>query len=669
MGYRDQKRERYGTGVVIIRYTSTKSLRNVKATTINNQLILPGIRPTGMVNGRAIAATVLLFCIAVHPTDDTGAFCRDKSFEHDVHFPLPITSKNLPWVWDASYNDLSGFIEITVASRKQCSFNRIRWKEACSRFPSYRKQFAECDENKVLIDVPESVVGSSPDETYDEIEDSITLDELFGGQMLCIFTHKGEPVYQMLSNPIQGRKLWLLSGAFQIRCPEPQESIVVNGTRLITTRNPVKWDSVSLRRLEVNASKRMKEGPISRVSATSLNTDTFSVCASSTAKFVDMKKRPAAAVAKPPLPQRKREKLSVCGVANGASTSSRSNSRTLLVEWLEYHLAMGVEHFFLYDLALRKAGQRLSDLLTDYIDEGKVTVVPWPYQNCVDGMAAEKPIQWQHEDLKYPMAFQPPREMSRHTAVASCYSRYRGTSEYMAHLDVDEFLALDGGPTNPAQRRKKTVALKQEVNGTSLVDFAAAVFASRPKAVAIRFQPVLFEDCSDVDTPWPKVASGSTSKPTVLPRIGSLGGNGIPFGHHEGKLIVRTEAVGLFHLQAISLAEKGWSFKDVFVPHIDRAAIFQYKKSPEVSGVIWDAEEIPFAAYSKDRAAGLCHYHTGAEKLKETKHRIPFRSREKKRNAASYSKLSSALLLTVEQAYVKRVGKGNTNTQSVTSPA
>ena len=87
--------------------------------------------------------------------------------------------------------------------------------------------------------------------------------------------------------------------------------------------------------------------------------------------------------------------------------------------------------------------------------------------------------------------------------MASCYARYRATSTYIAHIDVDEFITLDNRPAKGARaragagagegaspgsshnemRRKKGSALKTEVfvNSTSLADFADAVFSSRPK--------------------------------------------------------------------------------------------------------------------------------------------------------------------------------------------
>ena len=408
-------------------------------------------------------------------------------------------------------------------------------------FPLYRNQLGECKDNNILINVPDATTtpGLKEEQLFDETEDSQPLEQLFGGQMLCVYTSNGTPIYQMLSQLVKGRKNWLWT--FQIRCPEPREIVVVNGSRLISSRNPVKWDSLSLHRLDDTgtlSAKRINEGPI--VSKLTVSkTPNFPICAASTATYSNFKKTPINEV-RSTVVKKKAYMMSVCAVTNGMSTSARSSSRKLLVEWLEYHLALGINHFFLYDIALRKVGQRLKDILTDYINDGLVTVVSWPYQSCVAGMAAEKPLQWSHEERKYTVRFQPPKEISRHAAMASCYSRFRSTSDYIAHLDVDDFVVLDSQANN-VRRKKKTVALKKEVNvnSTSLVDFTNAVFASRTKAVAIRFLPVLFEDCSDVNTPLTQVVSSPIGTVPLLPRLGSLSSNGVHFGHHEGKMIMR----------------------------------------------------------------------------------------------------------------------------------
>ncbi len=47
-----------------------------------------------------------------------------------------------------------------------------------------------------------------------------------------------------------------------------------------------------------------------------------------------------------------------------------------IAEWLEYHLLVGVEHFFLYDM---DGGEVLAGILAPYEDAGVVTHIPWSH--------------------------------------------------------------------------------------------------------------------------------------------------------------------------------------------------------------------------------------------------------------------------------------------------
>jgi hypothetical protein len=134
-------------------------------------------------------------------------------------------------------------------------------------------------------------------------------------------------------------------------------------------------------------------------------------------------------------------------------TATSRRSRPHLVEWIEYHLLLGVNHFVLYDTTIPatlggvgsdRTAQRtptyhsatpsaeasLSNVIADYIAKGVVTVIPWPYNNCVRGMASGR------------MAadFKVPGTIAHNAALASCYSRFRDSSRWIAHVDDDEFL-------------------------------------------------------------------------------------------------------------------------------------------------------------------------------------------------------------------------------------
>lgn len=79
--------------------------------------------------------------------------------------------------------------------------------------------------------------------------------------------------------------------------------------------------------------------------------------------------------------------LSIC-------TATSRSDRHHLVEWIEYHRLIGVQHFFIYNTALYDEGL-LPLALQDFIAEGRVTVVPWPYRNCVrSGMSSGRWFGW-----------------------------------------------------------------------------------------------------------------------------------------------------------------------------------------------------------------------------------------------------------------------------------
>jgi len=48
---------------------------------------------------------------------------------------------------------------------------------------------------------------------------------------------------------------------------------------------------------------------------------------------------------------------------------------------------VGVEHVFFYNTAPGELQHTVYNAMSDFIVEGFVTEVPWPYESCVHGMA------------------------------------------------------------------------------------------------------------------------------------------------------------------------------------------------------------------------------------------------------------------------------------------
>jgi hypothetical protein len=65
--------------------------------------------------------------------------------------------------------------------------------------------------------------------------------------------------------------------------------------------------------------------------------------------------------------------LTACGLVEGVDDR--------LPEWIEYHLLVGVEHFYIYDNSVRmnvSTTTATHRLLQPYMKKGIVTYVPWP---------------------------------------------------------------------------------------------------------------------------------------------------------------------------------------------------------------------------------------------------------------------------------------------------
>lgn len=54
------------------------------------------------------------------------------------------------------------------------------------------------------------------------------------------------------------------------------------------------------------------------------------------------------------------------------------NEAPFLKEWLDYHLTVGIDHFYLYN---NNSDDNFKDILQPYIEKGLVTLVDWPYEH------------------------------------------------------------------------------------------------------------------------------------------------------------------------------------------------------------------------------------------------------------------------------------------------
>lgn len=95
----------------------------------------------------------------------------------------------------------------------------------------------------------------------------------------------------------------------------------------------------------------------------------------------------------------KKYNIAICGIFK--------NEGVFLKEWIEFHMMIGIEHFYLYN---NNSEDNYYAILKPYIDKGLVTFVEWPYD---------------HAQMK---------------AYKHFYETYRKETQWVTFLDIDEFI-------------------------------------------------------------------------------------------------------------------------------------------------------------------------------------------------------------------------------------
>lgn len=97
--------------------------------------------------------------------------------------------------------------------------------------------------------------------------------------------------------------------------------------------------------------------------------------------------------------EKKRYYLAICAIFKNEAEDMK--------EWLEYHLLIGVEHFYLYN---NFSNDNYLEILNSYIEKGIVTLREWPL------------------------------EQGQRAAYEDCYEKDRNESQWICFLDLDEFI-------------------------------------------------------------------------------------------------------------------------------------------------------------------------------------------------------------------------------------
>ncbi|MFK7952130.1 MAG: glycosyltransferase family 92 protein [Ekhidna sp.] len=102
------------------------------------------------------------------------------------------------------------------------------------------------------------------------------------------------------------------------------------------------------------------------------------------------------------------------------------NENPYLKDWIDYHLKVGVDHFYLYD---QDGSEEAKEILKPYEDKGVVTRHPWTH---MDGTKYDGATKWWQRN-------------KNHMGFAHAANTYRKDFQWLMKIDVDEFLfPLDG---------------------------------------------------------------------------------------------------------------------------------------------------------------------------------------------------------------------------------
>ena len=92
-------------------------------------------------------------------------------------------------------------------------------------------------------------------------------------------------------------------------------------------------------------------------------------------------------------------RISLCLIFN--------NEAPFLKEWLDYHIVVGIDHFYLYN---NNSTDNYIDVVKPYVDNGVVTLINWPEP---------------HSQFK---------------AYKDCYDHVRNETNWLGFIDADEFI-------------------------------------------------------------------------------------------------------------------------------------------------------------------------------------------------------------------------------------
>ena len=506
---------------------------------------------------RVISVLLIQYSSGKNPN---GAFCKSNP-TLTANFPLPLPSTYLtPWVWDAIENTKQNTVDLTIVSRRACEFNHTLWQQMKKDLPQHSKHFAYGLISNILV---------KSDEFTDLLADPYRRNRegLFEERLNCIYYNNGSrlTVAQTKSQPIDGDPAWLQYSTINIVCPSPA----------------MKFDLMRIERVTIKSINGLSVIPLQSSQKDDLvhsMSDCFPVC-----RAVEFAKDIV------------NKNMDVTGRYYGIAVCTATNriNRSHMVEWLEYHKYLGVDHFFIYLTSSTTQHSTDYATLSDYVLEGTVTIVPWGYQNCVKGMASGRSCHWASNSTGNQF-FKPPAAIAQSAALGSCYSRFKRFTKYMMHIDDDEFVAMNLSIARSTERKHS--GQRKKFKG-ALYDYANQIFSRNPQAAAIHFRPVGKYHCPGIIPQVKKEITNqesnqsSTLLKSILPRIDVILVSKLEY-EYESKLLMRTDAVRMFSIHYLTQLEFPYKSYNPVLADVNEVTLLHYKISPILTGDIWGQQNI-----------------------------------------------------------------------------
>jgi len=181
-------------------------------------------------------------------------------------------------------------------------------------------------------------------------------------------------------------------------------------------------------------------------------------------------------------PHHYKHKIAAC-LWSSKSYRTRTNTKfnngdSRLIEWMEFHFMIGLDHVYLYDNS-----QDSADTLAraaDLFGPEKITRIVWPHKIC-NNMA--------------PGSKNPGERSSQYSAEASCLKRYGGEAEWMMTIDVDEYI-IPMGDNNSLQ----DLLQQMEGRGVKVMNLASVRSKLRKELTVPVTRSTETEDVDDINS-------------------------------------------------------------------------------------------------------------------------------------------------------------------------